>query len=90
MAKISKGMVNHLNMALRENGVGFKYVYENEDTYAPTIRIDVVDNASWISSSIINCTDEYYSWLENWFEENYDIEICYNNTRSIIWSKDVS
>lgn len=90
MAKISRGMVNHLNMVLRENGVGFKYVYENKDTYAPTIRIDVVDNAGWVSSTIINCTDEYYTWLENWFKENYDIEICYNNTRSIIWSKDLS
>lgn len=83
-------MVNHLNLVLKENRVGFKYVYEKEDTYAPTIRIDVIDNAGWVSSTIINCTDAYYNWLENWFKENYDIEICYNNTRSIIWSKDLS
>jgi hypothetical protein len=93
MSKINKGMVEHLNRVLKENGVGFEYILENETTYdhtisAPTIRIVVTDTKGWIDSSNIYCTEKYYKWLETWFKENYDITVCYNNTGCILWSND--
>ena len=93
MAKINKGMVEHLNRVLKENGVGFEYILENETTYAhtisaPTIRIVVTDTNGWVDSSNIYCTEKYYKWLETWFKENYDITVCYNNTGCILWSND--
>jgi hypothetical protein len=88
MSKINKGMVEHLNRVLKENGVGFEYILENETTYAPTIRIVVVDINGWVQSSKVRCTKEYYKWLENWFKDNYNVTLCYNNTGCIIWSKD--
>lgn len=95
MAKINKGMVEHLNRVLKENGVGFEYILENETTYvpttrivAPTIRIVVTDPNGWIDSSNVYCTEKYRKWLETWFKENYDITVCYNNTGCILWSND--
>ena len=40
----------------------------------------------YIDSFIINPTNEFYDWLELWFKIK-GIELSYNNTRSIIWSK---
>ena len=88
MAKITREMAEHLNKILKEMGVGFGYVYEDETTNAPTIRIVVADNMGWVTSSIVNCTDNYYVWLNDWFKDNYDITLCYNNTGNIIWSND--
>ena len=88
MSKISKGMVEHLNRVLKENEVGFRYIYENETTFAPTMRIIVDDKRGWVDCSTINCTHEYYEWLEQWFKTNYNITLTYNNTGNIIWSND--
>lgn len=85
--KITRGMVNHLNNELKNFGVGFEYIFENEDISNPTIRISVVDpKGLWVNSSIVNCSDEYFCWLEDWFKNNYDVTLCYNNTREIICS----
>ena len=87
--KITKEICNKFNQALRDKGVGFYYVFENEDTRAPIMKVAVIDNSlDWVDSSIVNLTDEYFKFLENWFITNYGITIRYNNTRSIIWSDD--
>jgi hypothetical protein len=44
-------------------------------------------------SESIECTIPYnnafYIWLNNWFKEQFDIELCYNDDRSICWSAGV-
>ena len=89
MAKLTKGIIEHLNIVLKGFRVGFKYKFTNEPI-APKARIEVIDAKGFVESSIINCTDVYFEWLEKWFKENYDIEITYNNTKTIIWSNDYS
>lgn len=87
--KITKEICDKFNQVLHDNGVGFYYVFQNEDTRAPIMKVVVVDNnLGWVDSSIVNLTDEYFKFLENWFLTNYGITIHYNNTRSIIWSDD--
>lgn len=89
--KITKEMCNKFNQVLHDKCVGFYYVFENENTYAPHMRIDVVDNGlGWVDSSIVNLTKEYFKFLENWFAINYGITLCSNTTGSIIWSDDYS
>lgn len=90
MAKLTIGMIKHLNKVLKDDGVGFKYKFTNE-SIAPKARIEVEDGHSgFVNSSIINCTDIYFNWLEKWFKDNYNIKIIYNNTKTIIWSNDYS
>lgn len=87
--KLTKEICNKFNQVLRATGVGFYYVFENEDTRAPIMKVAVIDNSlGWVDSSIVNLTDEYFKFLENWFITNCGITIRYNNTRSIIWSDD--
>jgi hypothetical protein len=88
--KINSDIVSHLNQELRSAGVGFYYTMADLGSNNPTIRIEVIDNAGFVDSSIVNCTNDYYNWLDKWFMDNYKIKICYNNTRSIIWSDDFS
>ena len=90
MAKFTKGIISHLNRTLKDLGVGFYYELSDIDTYAPRAQIKVIDPCEFVDNSIVNCTDTYYKWLEDWFRHNYDIEISYNNTRNIIWSNDYS
>ena len=33
----------------------------------------------------IQLTDEYYHWLRTWFQENYHMDISYNE-RGTVWS----
>ena len=89
MAKLTKELIEQLNVVLKDFGVGFEYKFTDEPI-APKARIEVIDNKGFVESSIINCTEPYFNWLEKWFKENYDIEITYNNTRTIIWSDDYS
>ncbi len=87
--KITKEICNEFNQVLHDNGVGFYYIFENGDTRAPIMKVAVIDNSlGWVDSSIVNLTDKYFTFLENWFLTNYGITIHYNNTRSIIWSED--
>ena len=93
MAKLTEGMIRHLNSALKDYKVGFHYVLTKEP-YTPTAHITVNDSqfstVKWVDSSIVNCTNEFYKWLEKFFKENYNITLCYNNTKSTIWSDDFS
>lgn len=88
MAKLSKGMIDHLNKVITSKGVGFHYRLSNTETYAPKATITVNDNMGWVVNNIINCTDDYYNWLKDWFKNNYNVEIMFNNTGSIFWSND--
>lgn len=89
MAKITKGMVEHLNKTLKSLGCGFRYEFTDEQI-APKINMVVADNNDFVSSSIINCTDKYYKWLDEFFYIFYGITLRYNNTGTICWSDDFS
>jgi hypothetical protein len=87
--KITEEICNKFNKVLHATGVGFYYIFQNEDTRTPIMKVAVVDNnLGWVDSSIVNLTDKYFKFLETWFITNYGITIRYNNTRSIIWSDD--
>ena len=89
--KITAEIIQHLNKTLNELGVGFIYKFNGNSSISPTATIAVKDNGlGLVDSSIINCTNAYYDWLEKWFLEMYQIKIIFNNTRSIIWSDDFS
>ena len=87
MAKLSKGMIDHINKIIKDNAAGFYYEYR-EDSLTPTANIRVIDPVGWVDSSIINLTSEFLDWLKGWFKDNYDVEITFNNTRTIFWSND--
>jgi hypothetical protein len=88
MAKITSAIVKKLNAELKSMDVGFEYYLFDEDTYSPSIRRRVKDDRGFVHSSIINCTDTFYKWLDKWFKDNYNIELCYNNTGEICWGRD--
>lgn len=91
MAKLTREMIKDLNGKLKEKGVGFRYEFSDETTYAPKAQIIVEDNGNgWVDNVIVNCTDAYYEWLKEWFSTKYGIIITFNNTGSIFWSKDYS
>lgn len=50
------------------------------------VRIQLKPNP-FIESSIINLSEYFYTWLNNYFEQVYDIELNFNNTGTIFWSK---
>lgn len=50
------------------------------------VRIQLKPNP-FIESSIINLSEHFYTWLNNYFEQVYDIELNFNNTGTIFWSK---
>lgn len=41
----------------------------------------------FIESSIINLSEHFYDWLNNYFEQVYGIELDFNNTGTVFWSK---
>lgn len=86
--KITKEMVNALNANLTAFGCGFEYYIEDDIVDVPCIRRRVKDPTNkFVDSDIINCTKEFYEWLDNFFKTNYDIELSYNNTGNICWAK---
>lgn len=50
------------------------------------VRIQLKHNP-FIESSIINPSEYFYGWLTNYFEQVYEIELNFNNTGTIFWSK---
>ena len=50
------------------------------------VRIQLKPNP-FIESSIINLSEYFYTWLNNYFKQVYDIELNFNNTGTIFWSK---
>lgn len=41
----------------------------------------------FIDSSIINPSEYFYDLLNNYFEQVYEIELNFNNTGTVFWSK---
>ena len=41
----------------------------------------------FIESSIINPSEYLYEWLTNYFEQIYGIELDFNNSGTVFWSK---
>lgn len=41
----------------------------------------------FIESSIINLSEHFYDRLNNYFEQVYGIELNFNNTGTVFWSK---
>ena len=86
--KITQDMVTVFNQKLKEMECSFKIqlnktgvrIYNN-----PSCEI-VPANSKFIESSIINVTDEFYKFLEDFFKER-GIVLTYNNTGSVFWSK---
>ena len=50
------------------------------------VRIQLKPNP-FIESSIINLSEHFYTWLNNYFEQVYEIELNFNNSGIIFWSK---
>ena len=99
MAKLTKNIVEDLNKQLEFMGCGWHYELSDENTYAPRARRMVTPKArrmvnegfsDFVVSSIINVTPTYIDWLVGWMKVNHDIDITFNNTREIFWSKDYS
>lgn len=91
--KITQEILNDLNDTLFRMGCKFKYKWINdysENGVIPTIVQTIEDNNGFIDSVIINCNSSFYTWLDKFFKEKYDITLSYNNTRSICWSNDYS
>lgn len=85
--KITEEMLNKLNEELLTKGCIFKYVFVTgyEKTTNPIIeRVPIYE--TYIANSIINCTKEFYDYLENFFKK-YNIELSYNNTGNRCWSE---
>ena len=84
--KISREMVVELNHELANKGCPFRFKFtSNYGNSNPQMEI-TLPSLKYIDSFIINPNNEFYDWLELWFKIK-GIELSYNNTRSIIWSK---
>lgn len=89
MAKLTKNIVQNLNKQLEFMGCGWHYELSDENTYAPKARRMVNEGCKdFIYSSIINVTPTYMNWLVGWMKVNHNIDITFNNTAEIFWSKD--
>lgn len=84
--KISREMVVELNQELANKGCPFRFNFVLRYTDSnPQMEI-TLPSLRYVHSFIINPNDDFYDWLELWFKIK-GIELSYNNTRSIIWSK---
>jgi hypothetical protein len=64
------------------------YKFQEDTTIGenPMIKLTLTD-MSFVDNCILNMTNEFYNYVENFFAE-YGIKLTYNNTRSIAWSND--
>lgn len=77
---ITKDMVTVFNQALESLNCSFRLRFEGDT------RCKVVpSNDTFIRSSIINLTDDFYKMLEAFFNER-GVKLHYNNDRTIFWS----
>lgn len=53
---------------------------------AGCVKIQLKHNP-FIESSIINPSEYFYGLLNNYFEQVYEIELNFNNTGTVFWSK---
>ena len=92
MAKITREIVKELNTALEATGSGIRFDFGGEDTIAPKIMITIADPVGFLHPelrSVVNCSNKFFDWLDNWFLTNYNIKLTYNNTKEIAWSNDI-
>ena len=82
--KITTKMVHEFNSILCSDGAVFR-IWLKDGTYGNPSAEIVPANNKYIDSYIINPTKEFYSLLEDFFEEK-GIELTYNNTRTTFWS----
>lgn len=85
--RITKEMVRELNAELKKSGCAFKYEIVKE-VLANTVIERVPMSKKYISSSIINCTDEFYAYLNAFFRKKGIEKLEYNNTGDRCWSAD--
>lgn len=83
---ITKDMVEKINEYLTNIRSPFGYRYD-EKTYGMFV---VLHNHfpcgfKMIKKYNIQLTDEYYHWLRTWFQENYHMDISYNESGTV-WS----
>ncbi len=83
---ITEEMVTDFNQTLENLNCSFRLKFQNGVCGNSDCEI-VPSNNMFIQSSIINLTDEFYKVLEGFFNKR-GIELSYNNTGSIFWSKD--
>ena len=57
-----------------------------DDPVVGCVRIQLKRNP-FIESSIINLSECFYDLLNNYFEQVYEIELSFNNSATIFWSK---
>lgn len=86
MPKITENMVTDFNKMLENLNCSFRLKYRGDDfPWNPKCEI-VPANSMFISSAIINLTNEFYKTLNAYFNDK-GIELSYNNAHSIFWSK---
>lgn len=83
--KITESMVEEFNRTLKNLNCSFK-IHINAREKNPSCEI-IPSNDLFIKSSIINVNESFYKVLESYFSDR-GIELRYNNTGSIFWSKD--
>lgn len=88
MKVITRDMLEHFNNELDSLGCSFKYVFMNENEENPSImRVLKTDKFVDVKGgSIINVTDDFYKFMDDFFMKNYGIKIRYNNMGSISWA----
>ena len=85
--KITQEMVTELNRELANKGCSFRFKIQNVNGLSYNTQMEItLPSLKYVNSFIINPNEEFYDWLELWFKLK-GIELSYNNTRTIIWSK---
>lgn len=85
--KITREMVVELNKELANKHCSFRFNFQGENEYSCNTQMEItLPSLKYVNSFIINPNEEFYDWLELWFKLK-GIELSYNNTRTIIWSK---
>lgn len=84
--EITKEMVEEFNEWLRISRCIFRLKFTHIKPFDTPACEVVVANNTFIHSSIINLTDEFYDIMEEFFKDKGVSLINYNNTRTIFWN----
>lgn len=87
---ITVEMVEEFNKVLDELNCSFKYriIEDDNDFITGITSIErVMKTNAFISSAVINVTDEFYAFMISYFKNHFGIKLSFNNTGSICWSK---
>lgn len=85
--KLNMEIINAINDKLNRIGASFYYEPWKINSSVPGMQVKMKDTNNFISSSVINFTNEYFEWLNDYCKMTFDIELAYNNTGSICWAK---